>query len=657
MSPNLSSLSRVALGLFAGLTVLAQGPTPLLTQPQDQLLATLKSDAPRKAKADACRELAVIGGPEAVPVLAGLLANEELNHMARYALETLPGESVNEALRAALPKLKGRPLTGVIGSLGVRRDPKAVGAIAPLLYDGDLLVVQAAARALGRIGTPEAADALFSGVGSAGPDTLLAFVEGLGRVMEPKLAGGTAGQFEELFDHYTDTDLPHHVRAAALRGAILARGLQGLGVMRQALLGSDYILFAAAVKTSFELPAAPVTKVLAEVLAALTGSDQKVVVAGALGHRGDPSALPALVQAAGSGAKPVRLAAIRAVAMLATADALPTYLKLMTDGDREIAQAAKDALAGLPGAAADEAAMKLVGGATPAEQLVGVELIGRRRMVDSVPALIVTAERGEPAVRAAAYKQLGELATEQEIPTVVALLVQGQSEGDIEAAEQALTILAGRSKEGVAVAARVVPALERAKPLAKAALLNVLAAIGGPGALKAVKAAAGDGEAQVRTAAIRALSSWKTADAGPALFDLATQAASDTDRAISLGGYLALAGNTDLPAGERLTLCRQAATLVKRTEDRKLLLAALGQVPAPEAVEMAAAHLEDATTRTEAGAAIVAIAAKLLGGDVKPQVAAALVGPLGKVAATVTNADVTRKAANLGEQAKKKAGQ
>jgi HEAT repeat protein len=577
--------------------------------------------------------------------------------MARYALETLPGESVNEALRAELTKLKGRPLIGVIGSLGVRRDPKAASAIAGLLNDGDALVVQASARALGRIGTPEAAEALLSGVSGVAPENFLAFVEGIGRAVDAAMARGEVARYEQLFDSYADTQLPHHVRAAALRGAILSRGPQGLGVMREALLGADYILFAAAVKTSFEIPGAPVTQVLAEVLPALTGADQKVVVAGALGQRGDKSALPALTQATAAGAKPVRLAAVRAVAMLSTGDALPVFLKLMTDADREVAQAAKDGLAGLPEKAADDAALKLLAGSNPAEQLAGIELIGRRRMTGSVPALVTVAERGTPPVRGAALKQVGELGTDAEIPTVVALLVKAGSEADINAAEQALITMAGKSKDGVAVAARVAPALEQAKPQAKAALLNVLAAIGGPGALKAVRGATGDSEAQVRTAAIRALGSWKTADAGPALLELASQAGNETERAISLGGYLGLAGNGDLPAGDRLTMCGQAAPLVKRPEDRKQLLAALGQIPAPEALQMALPHLEDPATRAEAGAAIVLIAEKLLQGDLKPQVAASLVAPLGKVAASVPNADVTRKAGNLAEQAKKKAGQ
>ncbi|MBP9903044.1 MAG: hypothetical protein KBH45_16415, partial [Verrucomicrobia bacterium] len=83
----------------------APGPTPLLTQSADKLLQVLQSNASRKDKADACRELSVIGTSKAVPVLVGLLANEELSDMARYALETIPSTGVNPALRSELTKL------------------------------------------------------------------------------------------------------------------------------------------------------------------------------------------------------------------------------------------------------------------------------------------------------------------------------------------------------------------------------------------------------------------------------------------------------------------------------------------------------------------------------------------------------------------------
>jgi hypothetical protein len=47
---------------------------------EDKLIAVLKSDAPHKEKADACRQLAVIGTKDAVAPLAELLRDEKLSH-------------------------------------------------------------------------------------------------------------------------------------------------------------------------------------------------------------------------------------------------------------------------------------------------------------------------------------------------------------------------------------------------------------------------------------------------------------------------------------------------------------------------------------------------------------------------------------------------
>ena len=152
----------VALLLAFAVPTLAQTVAP--KGDEAKLIAVLKSaDASRKDKIDACRQLAIIGGKDSIAPLAALLGNEELSHNARYALEPNPDPAVDEALRDALGKVKGGPLVGVIGSVGVRRDAKAVGALAKLLGDSDAVVARAAARAMGKIGTTEAAECFAAG--------------------------------------------------------------------------------------------------------------------------------------------------------------------------------------------------------------------------------------------------------------------------------------------------------------------------------------------------------------------------------------------------------------------------------------------------------------------------------------------------------------
>jgi HEAT repeat protein len=653
MKPILLAATLAATLLSPRLT--AQEPTPLVTRNQAQLLAVLKSDASRKEKADACRELAVIGGPEAVPVLVGLLANPELNHMARYALETMPDPAVSAALREQLGRLKGRPLVGVIGSLGARKDLAAVEPLTRLLWDSDREVVQNAALALGRLGTPGALEALLNGISGAAPEDFPAFVEGIGRAAEALLAAGRTADVLPLFDRYADPDLPHHVRAAALRGALLARGHEGPGLLREVLRSPEYVLFAAAVQTSHEMPGPEVTRALAEALPAQPSPDRQVVVAGALGHRGDRAALPALTTAAAVSDKTVQLAALKALAMLGADEALPTFQQRLNDPDRAFAQAAREGLASLPGRAADEAILALLKSDSAAAQQTGIELAGRRRLSAAVPVLLALARQGEPPVRAAALRQVGELGGEKEVATLLDLLLAARDSGDIAAAQQALLSLAGQSAPA-AVTAKVIPALTRAAPAVRAALLEVLAALGGPEALQAVRAACNDPDAETRGAAIRALSSWKTADAAPALLELATKAGNETDRRLALGGYLTLAGNSDLPADQRLEMCRHAAHLVQQPADKNRLLAALGQIASLDTLDLIAPHLDDTATRNEAAAALVAVADKLVRSDLPAPGARRLAEALDKAAGSVNNADLARRARNLAEQARKKAG-
>src|ERR1017187_8486404 len=115
----------------------AKPAEPTTREQVAKLCAVLSSDAPQKEKADACRELARIGTKDAVAPLAALLSDEKLSHLARYGLETIPDPSVDKALREAAGKLQGRMLVGVVGSMGVRRDTKAVKVQVKLLHDSD----------------------------------------------------------------------------------------------------------------------------------------------------------------------------------------------------------------------------------------------------------------------------------------------------------------------------------------------------------------------------------------------------------------------------------------------------------------------------------------------------------------------------------------
>jgi len=684
---------RLNLAVVGALVLAAAAPC--LGQ-EDKLLAVLKSNAGHKEKADACRLLSRIATKKAVPVLATMLGDEKLAHMARYALEPIPDPSVDVALRAAMGKLKGRRLVGVIGSLGVRRDAKAVGAMAKLLAASDAEVASAAARALGKIATPESAKALKGALTDGQEGVQLAICEGLFRCAEA--AGkGQGDQATAIYDRLrTLPKAPHQVRTAALRGAVLTRGAEGLPLLLEALRGKDYGVFASGARISMELPGAAVTGALVGELARLP-ADRQILLIQTLGHRGDEAAGPALLARAKKGPEPVRVAAIRAVGRLGYGPAVATLTELSMSGEGELASEASRCLAGFGAKKGQDAILALLGHKDAKARLLAIELIGQRSQ-PAAPALLKAAEDPDATVRLAALKALRNQTTPKDLPVLLRLLTGAKTQADMQAAEGAVRALcarqsapvsgtvviikalygdlpAGRKADVTRKVARMVkggtlaveasngnfgdPAQGTPKSLrvdytingipgsktvaesetitftvaavtppafvdafcaaqakapagVKPALLRLLRSAGGAKALKTVRAAASDSNAEVKDTALRALCDWPTADALPDVAELAKKPPSPTIKILALRGYIRLAVQQNSPAAKKLAALKAALDLAKRDEEKRLVLSALGNVPLPGSLALVTPFLDNRALKEEACLAAVAIAERIV---------------------------------------------
>lgn len=615
----------------------------------DKLIATLKSESPQKEKADACRMLGLIGDKDAVPALAALLADEQFSHMARYALETIPDPKVDEALRAALTQLHGKQLIGVIASVGVRHDMQAISQLTSLMYSADTAIGLAAANTLGTMGTSTAAKALQGAWANTPAPGHLMYSEGMLRCAEGLSAKGLRKEALAIYDTLADAKGPHQVRAAALRGAILNRPSdEGMTLLKKSLHGADFVLVDAAIRAAMEMPGREVTSALVSGINTYT-EDQKLLVIQVLGKRHEAAIALGCLTRETSQERPrsIRLAAIRAQAEIEDASSVSRFVNLMNDGDPEVAQAAQEALASMKVKQADEAIMQMLASNDAARQLNGIELIGRRRIVESMPELLKAGSNSDAKVRVAAVKRIGDLGTTKELPALLGFLNNGKEAQDIEAAQQALVAICGREQNPDESAAKLVDALGSAQTAQKVVLLRTLGSIGGQKPLKAVRAAVDDSNADIHTSALRELSSWKTADALPELLSLTKSAANPTDKMVCLRGYLSWAGDTEMPAAKRLTMCQDIAPLVQQPDEKKLLLGTLGSITSPDAVTAIAPFLEDGAVKEEASAATVSIAEKILKDNKDKDVAAKLTAPLQKAAEATANTGLAQRAKAL----------
>ena len=181
------------------------------------LVTILTSDADPQKKAFACQQLAVVGAPEAVPALAGLLADEQLADYARCALELLAAPAAGIALQQAMAQLNGRRLTGVIDSLGVRRELAAVPELCRLATGPADDVAAEVLSALGKMANPEALACLRAAMQSPADGRRLAAGHAALVAADAMLKQGDTKAATDMLDAVAAAKVPAHVTAAAAR--------------------------------------------------------------------------------------------------------------------------------------------------------------------------------------------------------------------------------------------------------------------------------------------------------------------------------------------------------------------------------------------------------------------------------------------------------
>ncbi len=213
---------RAALNPIDQAIIATQKDAPARKALEKRLADALAGGLSRSAQDYVCRKLRVVGTAQSVKALAALLPAQETSHIARYALERIPDEKAVAALRDALPKVNGKLKPGLVGSLGVRRDAKSIGAVAKLLGDSDLQVARAAAQALALIGTPAAAKELSKFAKTAPAGMKIPVADARLICAQQLLADGKKTEAVALYKELQGKDQPAHVKTAALKGMLAA---------------------------------------------------------------------------------------------------------------------------------------------------------------------------------------------------------------------------------------------------------------------------------------------------------------------------------------------------------------------------------------------------------------------------------------------------
>lgn len=566
-------------------------------QTEKELIEQLRSDS-IEAKAMACKQLAIYGGKDAVPELAKLLDDKRLASWSRIALEAIPDPAADAALIEAAKSLEGKLLVGVINSLGERRSEDAIEPLADCLSDQDEQVAAAAAVALGKIGNEYAVHTLHGAFANAKPDVKSAIAEGGILCAERMVEEGNHDFAVQIYDVIRNADLPKQRILEATRGAILARGAEGIPLLVEQLESSDKQEFHIGLSTARELEGAEVVQALSTQLANAT-PERAALILYAIGDVPNVKLPQSVLRSATSGDKQVRLAAVEILGRLGDASAVPTLLEIATDSDGELAAAAKKSLAGLPSKEVDAEIVSRLSTAKDETLGVLVELVGERR-IEATDELVKALESSDEAIRSAALAALGETVGAESLDVLIEEVLEAKDDAAGETAERALLTASIRMPNRDATAKELAAVMPNASQAAKASLLRTLGAMGGPAALETIADVLKSGDEQLQDVGTKVLGEWMTADAAPVLLEVTSDPSAKKYHVRALRGYLRIARQLKIPDEDRIAMCRKALEIAQRPEERELALDALKRSPSKEAVELASSLLDDNEVRERA---------------------------------------------------------
>jgi len=576
----------------------------------DKQIAVLKSaDATLKAKNDACRELATIGDPKSIPVLVGLLCEPKLSHMARYALEPLDDASVDAALRDAMGKVKGRPLIGVINSIGMRRDEKAVPALMKLLKDADKGVAAAAIAAMGRIATPQALTTLSGCRKAPTPELQWAIADASLDAAERLLEGGKSAGAISIYTELSAESWPRQVRLGAFNGLLAAESEKAPERIATALSGKDKIVRAVAIARIATLKGDGVSARFAARLPKLPAEAQ-VMLIDALAGRKDPTARPAIVNAAGHSDAAIRTAAMKALGSMGDTACVELLCNTIVGGKTEPEkQAAQSSLRALGAKGVDAVLIKRMSAEKGDLKIHLINILVDRKAASAADALLAQAATKDPKVQSAAFKGLGRIASPKELPAILKLLVKIEDDATRREAELAAVSVSRRIAPPTAQADDVLAALKTASETpAKRSLLAVLGGIGNDKAFAAVKDAMGDKTPEINDAAVRALTVWPDTKATEPLLAIFDETKNKTHRTLALRGLVRILSLGKQDAEETLAIYAKLLDRISQPADLKLVLSGLGSLSDPAALKTIEPFMSDKDVRNEARAAYQKVA-------------------------------------------------
>ncbi|HVW13917.1 MAG TPA: family 16 glycoside hydrolase [Mucilaginibacter sp.] len=570
-------------------------------------------------------QLQTLASDASVPALKNYLADKRLCDPAARALVKVGTPAAKVALRSALRAAKDSCQLSIVEALGDIKDGPAAPAIGGLIGK-DKNLDKVCLYALAQIGSPASSALMSSAAKNAGysydetdaTSSYILYLKNLSLRGTPnKLKAEHLAK--SLWDE-TNSDKLIHTHTAALRLLADLTGGMATGRFVEAAKSSNAQYRAAAMEMAGKHLDPQIIPVWTREFPK-GNSTEKVAIITMLGDHKAVTALPAINKELRSTDTAVVIAAVTASGKLGQNNSLDNLLEVLKNGNKGEDMAVQNALLTMKGAGLPAR----VGTALPDMPASGqpalINFLAARRAHAQIDLVTPLLKSGDPAVRAAAYGSLKQLAGRENLNQLFSLLAASDQASETAEIQEAIIAVFAHSDNKAGLSAMVLPQMGSASADRKTLYFNILAAVGDKPSLNAVSNAFDTGDAATKQAAITALSQWADLSAAPELLVIARKTTDAGLKDQALKGYVNTISGSNYPPEEKVIYLRDAMEVAQTVPQKKMILEDAGDLKVFPALVFESEYLDNPALQLVAANALsnIALSDKNFYGDAVKQ--------------------------------------
>lgn len=522
------------------------------------------------------QQLDYIGGEKTLAELSKYLTDEKLSAPAIKAMY-MSGYGEAAALYAdKLAEAKGDPLIGLINAIGSTGNASVTSKLTDLYPNADARVKMAILAALPKLHTSESLQLLKKEASAAGynsektkaTESLLKYAQSVQSSDRKE-----CGRIAKTVLKKSKTEI-YRIDARLLKAGCYT-GDDAVKILVAGMKEKDKAHRGAVIKEAVLMKSSPALW-LKELNKSKNPEVQKELLY-LLAQLHDESVTSSVVTFFDNKDDGVRAEALMTFAILKKTKALEPTLKYMilhnNDADAKITA---DVLAITAGK--DDAVMlsDYYFQVIPKMKVVIINTMGSKRVLGTNELMLEATKNKDGEVSKAAFENLKFVVSEKDLDTLLERFDKCQNDEYKKNLGEAVVAATTHSSDGASAESRVLKHINSKTD--KSEYINILAGLGGREAVKVVSNLYKTGSSDVKEAAISALTSWSDNSALSDMFDVCSNDNPNAHKTKAFKSYVSQVANGNLPDDQKLLLLRKIMPYTVSTEDKKMVIAALGNV-------------------------------------------------------------------------------